>query len=121
MKNFSYSLLLPVMLLIGVLGIGLGYAIRGYQEDDKLPAPPAPTIEAEVVPLEDGKGFRYRGLLIDIDTDPNSAGVSIGPQWRYRMGYHDGYYGYEVNPKYSDSHQYMRGHREGVAARQAIQ
>ena len=79
MKNFSYSLLLPVMLLIGVLGIGLGYAIRGYQEDDKLPAPPVvePSVEAEVTPLKGGKGFHYRGLLIDIDTDPDGGGINI--------------------------------------------
>lgn len=121
MKN---SLLLPTMLLIVIQAFAWGYMIRGWQQNDnKPPVVPNPVTEAEaeVVPLGSGKGFRYRGLLIDIDTNPDNPGVNIGPQWRYRMGYQDGYYGYEVNTKYADSYQYMRGHQEGAAARQAIQ
>lgn len=72
-------------------------------------------IDVKVSPAPDGKrGWRYRGLLLNIDSDGrDNTDIRIGPMSYYRMGYHDGYYNYPQNPRYCDDDQYQRGYLDG--------
>jgi len=114
MKSLTITVL---ALTAGLLLFGAGCGVREYQDQPPQGCDPSVghTQIDIVVPVKPRENrFRYRGMLLDIQTGSDGkTEISIGPQHAYRMGYLDGYHSYSPNPKYFDRYQYKRGYEEG--------
>ena len=108
MKNLY---VLIILLVVGILGVGVGYLISEQRQSQYYNNP------YQGYQQGCNSGFAYRGLFLDIRTNPDGTAINIDPHNIYSMGYHDGYYDYRMNAKYCDDPSYVRGYRAGKQAR----